>query len=320
MKNLTFEERQAIETFLVDGKSHREIANFLKRDRRSIDREVLRNSTTIGYSADLAQVYAMLRIGKPRQNIKSNDEKIIKFVTDNISQFSPDVISGRAKLEKNQINISHETIYKIIYTHDELLTQFLATKRKKRKHRKAASYVDGRGSLADQRWIDERPYSINNRSRFGHLEIDTIVGKNHKGAIVTAVDKKSCFAFGGLCKDRKAHTVTSNLVYQLKKSKRPIRSITADNGKEFAQHKKLEESTQAKVYFAHPGCPHQRGQNENFNRILRRYFPKKTDFSKLDARTVQAAIRRINNTPRKLLNYLTPAEVFNNLKPGAILF
>ena len=82
----------------------------------------------------------------------------------------------------------------------------------------------------------------------------------------------------------------------------------------------LEESTKAKVYFAHPGCPYQRGQNENFNRILRRYFPKKTDFSKLDARTVQAAIRRINNTPRKLLNYLTPAEVFNNLKPGAILF
>ena len=239
---------------------------------------------------------------------------------DNITQFTPDVISGRAKLEKHPINISHETIYKIVYNHAEILTNYLATKRKNRKHRKAASYIDGRGSLVDQRWIDERPESANNRSRFGHLKVDTIVGKSHKGAIVSAIDKKSCYAFGGLCKDRKAHTITSNLILQLKKSNRSIRTITADNGKEFAQHKTLEKYTQAKVYFAHPGCPHQRGQNENFNRILRRYFPKKTDFSKLDARTVQAAIRKINNTPRKLLNYLTPAEVFNNLKPGAILF
>ena len=140
----------------------------------------------------------------------------------------------KLNLKKNPINISHETIYKIIYTQAELFTQYLATKRKKRNHRRAVSYVDGRGYLADQRWIDERSESVNNRSRFGHLEVDTIVGKNHKGAIVTAIDKKSCLAFGGLCKDRKAHTITSKLLHKLKKFKRPIRSITADNSKEFA--------------------------------------------------------------------------------------
>ena len=315
---ITYSEREWIEDLLNNQETYKEIAIFLDRDRKTIRNEVKRNSYKGTYIADLAQIYCEQRRIQNRIKYVTENPYIIQFVKSNIKTCSPDVISGRGQLEKNNIKVSHESIYKIVYSLGKEYAKHLVSRRIRRKKRKTSA-KDGRGVIKNQISIHDRPQFIADKMRFGHFEGDTIVGKNHKGAIVTVVDKKSRFAFGGLTFDSKSKSINKVVLREIKKCSRKVFSITFDNGKEFAGHEELSQKENLRIYFSDPGCPYQRGQNENFNRILRRHFPKGSDFTILDPKTVQAAFRRINNTPRKSLDYKTPYEVFYDLPIGAIL-
>jgi len=315
---LTLEKRIVIENLILQGLTDTEIAKRIGYNRRSVDKEIDRNSSNGRYSAELAQILADRRRTLPRKKSVTQNPDVISFVKTNIKLYAPDVLAGRAKLENSDCQVSTESIYKIVYSLGKSYTDFLPSKQPRRKTRNQRS-LDARGALKNQISIHCRPQSIATNKYNGHLEGDTIVGKNHQGAIATLVDKKTRYGMGGLSVSRSSADVVKVINRCLEKSERKIHSVTFDNGKEFANHEAISETTGAKVYFADPGSPHQHGQNENFNRILRQYFPNGTNFTKLDSRTVQSAFRRINRTPRKILDYKTPVELFKRVKIRALL-
>ena len=163
-----------------------------------------------------------------------------------------------------------------------------------------------RGQIKGRTSIAERPKVVDEKIRIGDWEIDTVIGKNHNGALVTAVEiitKFSCIAF---VPSRKADLVAAAIVQMLKPFKNRVHTITADNGKEFAMHAHLAERLDAKVYFADPYSSWQRGLSENTNGLIRQYFPKKTPFVDIKERSINYVLAKLNNRPRKTLTFKTP--------------
>lgn len=316
LHNITFTERLLFEEYLLEGLSKTKIAALMKRSRKSLYLELKNNSNGTVYSADYAQYVSDKRKSQKRSCPKTKCPAIIAFVLRNLKNFAPDIIAVKAFTEKG-ISISCESIYTIIYNASYSLDPLLPSKRRNRKKRNRGD--DKRGKIIAARPMRERTERADKRIDIGHIEADTVVGKNHKGAIVTLVDKATCFAFGALTEVRTAKAVKKKIVEMARRSKHPFETITSDCGKEFAFHASISKLTGADFFFADPGCPYQRGQNENFNRILRRHFPKGTDFTTLSHREVFVAIDKINKTPRKSLNYKSPYELFYDVELGAIL-
>jgi transposase, IS30 family len=316
LHNITFEERILFEEYLLAGFSKTKIANLLQRNRKSLYYELRNNSNGTVYSADYAQYVSDTRKHENRNCPKTKCPDMIAFVLRNLKNFAPDIIAVKAFIERG-ISISCESIYTIIYNASYSLKPILPSKRRNRKKRNRGD--DKRGKIIAARSMRERPKRADMRIDIGHIEADTVVGKNHKGAIVTLVDKATCYAFGALTMVRGAKEVQKKIVAMARRSKHPFETITSDCGKEFAFHESISKLTGAEFFFADPGCPYQRGQNENFNRILRRHFPKGTDFTTLSHREVFVAIDKINKTPRKSLNYKSPYELFYDVELGAIL-
>ena len=320
--NITYDERQVIEKFLFNRKTNNEIAVKLSRHRSSIDREISRNSTINGnYNAWYAQIIYEERKEAPRVRSVTENEEIINFVKKNLKHYSPDVISGRALFEKHPIKISTESIYSIVYNDRKnggILWKLLPSKNKSRKTSRF-NKKDDRGSLKNQVSIHDRPKGAEHRSRGGHFEGDTILGKKHKSMIFTAIDRKHKSNFTHKLKERNSDGVYEAVKLMKEYYKDGFKTLTVDNGKEFACHEKITKELGIKVFFAEPGKPHQRGSNENFNRQLRRYFPKGIDFRNIAWYTVRRVMNKLNNTPRKSLNYRTPFEVCGKQQVRAIL-
>jgi IS30 family transposase len=170
----------------------------------------------------------------------------------------------------------------------------------------------GRGQIKDRISIDERPSIVDSKTRIGDWEIDTIIGKNHKGALLSIVERKSKFTLIGKLQEKSAEIAANAAIDLLKPFANKVLTITADNGKEFADHKHINKSLKADVYFAHPYHSWERGLCENTNGLIRQYFPKGSDFNPIKQKHVQMVMDRLNNRPRKLLGYRTPNEVFFN--------
>ena len=168
------------------------------------------------------------------------------------------------------------------------------------------------GKIKDRVNISERPQEANNRKELYHFEGDTIVGKDHKGAIVTMVDRVSRFTILGKSKDRTANSI-NHILYRASNGNKII-TATFDNGKEFSKHKKLTSKTGIKVFFADPYSPWQRGTNENMNRYVRQFIPKGTNFDNISHQYLRKLQIDLNNRPKKCLNYLTPNEVHFGIK------
>lgn len=320
--NITYDERQVIEKFLLKGKTNNEIAIKLSRHRSSIDREIIRNSAINGnYNAWYAQILYEERKTTPRVKYITENEEIINFVKKNLENYSPDIISGRALLEKNPIKISTESIYSIVYNdrkNNGSLWKLLPSKRKNRKTSRF-NKKDDRGSLKNQVSIHDRPKGAENRSRDGHFEGDTILGKKHQSMIFTAIDRKNKSNFTHKLKERNSGGVYEAVKLMKEYYKDGFKTLTVDNGKEFACHEKITNELGIKVFFAEPGKPHQRGSNENFNRLVRRDFPKGVDFRNIAWYTVRRVMNKLNNTPRKSLKYSTPFEACGKQQFRAIL-
>ena len=240
-----------------------------------------------------------------------------------IGYWSPETIAEKLKIEypeNAEMRVSHETIYRWIYldaTEAGILYHHLRRRRKKRRRQKrygsGGRFIPGRAS------ISERPAIVETRERFGDWEGDTVEGKRSTGYFATHVQRKSRYLIAAKLIDKKAESLTSKRIKAFWRIPKKMRkTLTVDNGKEFARFKKLEDKTGLTVYFADPYSAWQRGTNENTNGLLRQYFPKGTDFRNVSEEDLAFAVKKLNHRPRKCLNYQSPHEVFWKAKNGAL--
>ena len=162
--------------------------------------------------------------------------------------------------------------------------------------------------------IEQRPAIVDKRSRIGDWEGDTVIGHAHQGVLVTLVERKSRYTLACQLESRHSSKVTPAIIALLRPHKAHCKTLTFDNGKEFAEHEFIAQCLKVKVYFAHPYCSWERGLNENHNGLLRQFFPKKTNLLKVSQDEVNDAVYRLNHRPRKCLSYRTPHEIFYGLK------
>lgn len=314
MSHLSYEQRYTIEVLLCDGKTQSEIAQIISRSKSVVSREIARNCDERSgcYRAKLAQnKYAKRLFDKP---------KFVKFDTEFQSRikpyleddYSPEQILGVLKKE-GEPYVSHETVYKWIWT-DKKANGTLHThlRRKGRRYRKRGSSKDSRGKIIGRVGIENRPKEAENRNVFGHFEIDTIVGKNHKGAILTLNERASGMLWMRKIETREAEAVKTKLCEILDEINPYLKSITADNGKEFSEHQHIADNY-CDFYFANPYSPWERGSNENLNGLIRQYIPKKSDFSLIDNERIKEIETKLNNRPRKRYAYETPIFVMEKL-------
>lgn len=317
-KRLAFEERVIIETLMKENKSKTFISNQLNRSKSTISREV--NKWGDRYDAKLANWQAHDDYLNKRNLDKISSSKALKIYVYKglLNRWSPEQISGRIKLaypNNSLMTISHEAIYMHIYSRPQarLNKKLISLLPYHKTRRKRASAQSKRGvKIKDQLSIDERPQYIEKREEMGHWEGDLIIGLGHKSAIGTLVERTSRLTFIVKLKDRKSNTVTTGFAKEFNGIKNNLtKTLTYDNGVEMARHKEFTKSTGMTVYFAHPYSSWERGTNENTNGLIRRYFPKKTDFNNVNEEQLKHVQNKLNNRPRKVLNYKTPMEVFN---------
>lgn len=315
MKHLTIEQRYAICTMLQIPMTQKEIAKAIGVDKSTISRELNRNCDMRSgkYVMDLAQRKADKRKSEKRHKevftlqMQRRVKKLLK------KGFSPEQIAGRSKREGKEI-VSYETIYCWIWENKRKGGKLhLYLRRQGRKYAKRGSKNAGRGFIPNRVDIDERPQVVELKERFGDLEIDTIIGKNHKGAILTINDRATSRVWIRKLTGKEAVPVAQITAWALSKVKSLIHTITADNGKEFAKHEEIAQKLGINFYFCKPYHSWERGANENTNGLIRQYIPKGTDFSGVTNKEIKRIENILNNRPRKRLGYLTPNEKFKQI-------
>ncbi|MBI4006524.1 MAG: IS30 family transposase [Gammaproteobacteria bacterium] len=315
--HITSEERYVIYHLKLYGVSLRKIGRRLHRHHTSIGRELKRNRRLIGpYWSDYAHELALQRRHQARHYHKRSIRRLYHAVLRYLQEdWSPALIAGYLKRRypgKPALRISPEGIYRWIYA-DTQQGGRLSThlRRQHKKRRKQRRYAAGRGLILDRVSLSQRPQVVDRRQRFGDWEGDTLEGAKGTGGIATHVERKSRFLVAAKLADKRAETMTTQTGKAFHRIPQHYRkTLTVDNGKEFAEFKRLEQQTGFKVYFADPYSAWQRGTNENTNGLLRQYFPKGTDFSHVTAQALAVIVKKLNNRPRKCLNYRTPREVF----------
>lgn len=306
--HLTREERYQIYALMKAGHIQSEIARVLGRSASTICRELARNRGGRGYRPKQAD-----RLASERQvcNARRIDEATWRFAKEKLQeQWSPEQISGHAA-------ISHEAVYQRVYADKKAGGTLWCHLRCQKQRKKRYGKADRRGIIPNRQSIEQRPAIVDERSRIGDWEADTIIGKNHKQAIVSLVERKSGFLLIRKVERKTAQAVSDAMTGLLKPHRRRVLTLTSDNGREFAGHEVISKQLKADFYFAHPYASWERGTNENTNGLIRQYFPKGRDFTTITQQEISAVMERLNNRPRKRLGFQTPSQVF--FKSGVAL-
>jgi len=312
MKHLTVEQRYTISTMIANGFNQNETARVIGKDKSVVCRELKRNCDMRNgkYDSDLAH---------RKYKLRQKEKPLHCWFTDEIKQhvdlylaqdYSPEQIAGRAKLE-GKTCVSHERIYQHVWQNKKdggVLYKNL--RRKGRKYRKRGNAKDTRGIIKNRVGIEQRPAIVDEKTRFGDLEIDTIIGQNHKGAILTINDRVTSLVWIRKLQGKEAEPVVQKTIEALLPVKELIHTITADNGKEFAFHQSISQVLNVDIYFAKPYHSWERGANENTNGLIRQYFPKGTSFDSITDKDIEYVQNQLNNRPRKKLGFLTPIEFY----------
>jgi IS30 family transposase len=318
-KHLTQDERWHIFMLKGNGISLRSIARSLDRDPSVISRELKRNSNDCHYRPMKAHKQYLQRRLDAASKARSITIEIQEIIRSKLKLFwSPEQISGRLKTD-GIASVSHESIYKMVWKakkNGDELYKFLRHSGKK--YNKRSGKNSGRGLIPNRIDIELRDKIVEEKSRIGDWEGDTVIVANHKGAIVTLVDRMSKFSLFTLVPNKTKESVTQAIEESLKGIKQNVHTITFDNGKEFAGHQDISKSLNALCFFAKPYHSWERGLNEHTNGLLRQFVPKKSDFSQFSQEDIDFAQNSLNNRPRKVLNYQTPAEIF--FKHGSVAF
>ena len=313
-------ERGKIKALLDEGKSRAFIAAVLGRHPSSIGRELKRNNADEKkYDPERAQK----RYKRVRQECvktrRLDHQPLWEYLYRKLAQScSPDQIAQRIKLafpDNPMMRISHETIYRAIYNDQRFhpLIARLRQARPKRRPRGMGKSRRGPG-LSNRVSIEQRPKHVEDRLELGHWEGDTVIGKNQRGAVVTLVERKSLYLLPRLVPSKHACEVAQAIIDAMNElPAKAAKTVTFDNGTEFAAHERMAEELRIAVYFAHTYCSNERARNENTNGLLRQYFPKGSSFEHLTQSQIQDVANELNNRPRKTLGYRTPHEVFYGL-------
>lgn len=308
-QQLTLRQRYQIWTGLRLGSSQKEIAMEVGVNRSSISRELKRNPAEGGYQPSAAMERAYERRKEKGRRRWIPDQAWREIEVGIREYLSPEQISGRRRLN-GQYPVSHERIYQHIYEDKAAggdLHTYLRCRRKQRK--RYGSYAK-RGFRDVQISIEERPMIVNEKSRIGDLEVDTIIGKGQHQAIVTMVDRRSKLLRMKKVTEKTSKVVAKAICDELKGL--TVHTLTSDNGTEFARHQTIAKTLNASFYFCHPYSSWERGVNENTNGLIRQFFPKRMKFDKITDEQIKLVEANLNNRPRKSLNYRTPNEVYFN--------
>jgi IS30 family transposase len=286
-----------------------EIATFIGRHRATVYRELARNKCRDdGYRCSKAQLKTNGRRRRSRRNLRFGKTELALVKHYIRRKWSPEQISGTLAMER-KLSISHETIYQLIWRDKKAggkLYRHLRGSPKQR--RKRYGSYDSRGRLAGKRHITERPISAENRSRFGHWEVDTVMGSGDKHCIFTMVERKTGYLLIGKLENHTKDALTKRAIALIRAQCRTVRTITADNGTEFHGYAKIEESTGALFYFANPYHSWERGTNENTNGLIRQYLPKRKSMAHITQADCTRIAEKLNTRPRKRLGFRTPKE------------
>lgn len=313
-RQLTKEDRRAIDYYLVCSWGFGRIGAVLKRSSGTIRREVLRNRSEDGlyrYGAAHKRAMARRKAAKEVQYKLRHDGVLQARVERRLRKHdSPQQIAGR--LRRDGIVLSHETIYRWIYDERPDLVQYLRCQKGQWRRKRGTKQREAARRGLQFRCIESRPAIVEERGRLGDWEGDTVIGQEKTQRIVTYVERKSGYGCAAVL-----HTVTAALVQEVsvglfrKIPRSKKKTVTFDRGVEFGGDDGwLEERTKMQIYRAHAYHSWERGTNENWNGLLRQFFPKGTNFATVTQRDVQKVVRNLNHRPRKRLHYLTPHEVF----------
>jgi len=320
---LTHKERIQIETLLNENKSKAYIAKTLNRSRSTFTREINKWVQNIGdkYSADLAHWNAKDDYLNKRNLDKISTYNKLRFYVYKglLSNWTPEQIAGRIKKDYPNdpiMSISHESIYRYIYTHPQAslnkkLIKLLVRKKTRRIPPKKRRVTGSK--ITSQVSIDNRSKHIDLRNEIGHWEGDLMIGKDHKSAIGTIVERKSRYTLIIKLKARNSIEVAKMFSKKLNQLN-PLfkKTMTYDNGIEMAKHLLITQKTGIKIYFAHSYSSWERGTNENTNGLIRRYLPKGTNFNEIDKKMLQIIQEKLNSRPRKIIGYKTPKEIMDS--------
>jgi IS30 family transposase len=320
--HLTPFEREKILFLWASGEFISQIADKLCRNKSTISRELRRNSLAKG-KMEYSPIIAQKKYEKRRKSCRKirkmeipSDLREFVYRCIVLQHWSPEEIAGRLKLEHGETVISYNTIYRAIRSKDlcaidnDGQKQSIVRKLRhhgKKRHKKGQE--ERRGKFPKCTDISKRSPGAKNRSRKGHFEADTVVGKKGKACLVTVVDRKTRYTFAGKASSQKVEPVSNTMVRIMQGQ--TLHSITPDRGREFVQFKKVSaQLDDVKFFFPPPHTPWNRGTNENTNGLLREYFPKRSDFSDISEEYIQQKVNQLNLRPRKCLGYRTPYEAY----------
>lgn len=314
MSHVTEEQRYTIEMMLKQGYRQKDIVELIGKHKSVVSREIKRNRDQRNgiYRWDLAQ--------RKYESRKQEKPKAIKF-TDRVKRhveaklekkWSPEQISSTMAKGCGQ-KVSHERIYQHIIEDKKKGGSLYKNLRRRKKYSRRIGSIDQRGKIKHQKSIKQRPVEVESKTRIGDLEVDLVMGANHKGALLSINDRKTGFAKIKLLKSKDSKQVAQAIIKALLPYKKYLHTITSDNGKEFSEHQYISDKLGIDFYFAEPYCSWQRGANENLNGLIRQYYPKKTNFEQLSWREVKKVENELNKRPRKRIHFKTPEEEFNLL-------
>ena len=298
--HLTQEERYQISTLLREGFSKRYITWRLNRSPSTISREIARNRARNGYFAQHAHKLARRRhCPNPKRIPYDTWVQVIAYLD---LQWSPEQIASH-------VSVSLHSIYRFIQQDKSRGGVLFHNLRFRNQRKRKYGSIETRGQLTNRKSIHDRPAEIEQRSRFGDLEIDTIVGKNHQQSLVSIVDRKTGYLWLKKCSTRKAEEVCQATIRLLEPIKAHLKTITADNGKEFSLHEYAAQELDIDWYFADPYSAWQRGTNENTNGLIRQYIRKGSDLNDYTDSYIAEITQRLNHRPRKRLGFKSPSQV-----------
>ena len=320
-KRLTLQQRYLIQTLYQQHKTQQATAQQVGVSQPTVSRELARykkQHPRQPYDAHQAQQQAAT--AKKRTPYKLRGSLLTTVIARLRDRLSPEQICGELQGKATQTRLHQETIYRYIYHHQKLaadqatehenLTQYLRIRH--RKHYKKRGKAGKRQLIPNRVSIDQRPLVVETNTEMGHWEADTIIGKGHEGALLTLVERRTKYVLIVKLASKQAGALAAAATKALRRSSLPVKTITFDNGLEFARHESIGRSLEAATYFAHPYHSWERGLNENTNGLIRQYIPKSCPISIVRPTDVSWIEDQLNQRPRKSLGYLSPAEFARN--------
>lgn len=308
-KHLTYDQRYSIEMMLKAKVQKKIIYQTLNIPECTFYRELKRNSKKHVYIAKYAHMLASER--KRDQHLKTRlTDSMMRLIVSKLKLFwSPEQIVGWCRANGVEM-VSHTKIYSYIKEDKSSSGRLYTYLRHRKRYRKKYGSSNLKGKIADKVPIEERPKIVEEKTRIGDFEIDLIIGKNHKGAQLTIVDRMTSYTIIQTITSKRACEVQKAIVFALMPYKSVIKTITNDNGKEFSLHKLTAKQLNTEVYFCNPYASYERGLNEYINKLIRQFYPKQMELTNIkQARNIEI-MDLLNKRPRKKLGYKTPEEVF----------